>query len=458
MRHAATVALVLAAFGSGCTPKPRPPVEPTPPPVVSEVPAKGTPVAPEVLLRPAPGARVTSNGKPFLAFMAVPCCQPFRPNGEVVNARWPMASKAFMDYTAKYGANTFHFRLGPFLATPDAESEWVDVGGPYLDGTTDWNPRFWGEVRGLVWHAHNLDALVEVAVVDTWGCKYSQWGNIYMQLPPSEIEACGRKPSPGIERFIRKAVEELGCFGNVFWSTDVEGGQIRDASPEWFLWVQRVIRDEEQRSGCGFVHMIGTNSGFPEVEGQVDYVQVHSRTTLSSPRGRWTINNERNPAFPPEVEAANARVARDLGLAWALWRAEMNDADFVRTLELFRDVFSSSPAPQPNGCFAPDPEDPEWALRPTPPSDRPSQLMAAVSAARDAVGDRCGRNVQESLALVADELRRAGLCASGPWVDAVAVLAPDGLWEEHHAVAYTDGCLTHPERGYKGAWLYRGHR
>lgn len=461
VRRFAFLCLLVVALGACTNPKP-PIVIPTPPPTDPNAkPEKGTPISPELLLRPVQGAKVESNGRLFLANMAVPCCNTFTLAGVEQNSRWPMASEKWMDYTHEVGgANMWHFRLGPFIASPEVEVEWVDVGGAYKEGTLEWNPKFWEKVTDLAWHAKKLEGYVEVAVIDTWGCKYSQAGNTYMPWPQAAIDACGRKPEAEAERYIRKAVEELGCYGNVIWSTDVEGGNISGRTPEWFLWVAKTLRDEEQKTGCGFVHMIGTNSRIPEVEAGVDYVQTHERTTLSSPiAGRWTINNERNPEFPPDVEVANAKVARDQGLAWAAWRAGMDEATYQKVLEGFKAVFAGAgPEPPAGGCYAPGPDDPRWVTNPPPltPQQRATQLGAQVSAAKDAVGDRCGKNVQESLALVAGKLREQGLCASGPWVDAVVVKAPDGLWEEHHVVAYTDGCWTLTNNGYKGAWTYSG--
>jgi hypothetical protein len=395
------------------------------------------------------------GGVQFNAFQAIPCCNTFTIGGVEKNSRWPMASEEWMDYTHAFGANMFHFRLGPFLATPDVEVEWVDVGGPYVLNSMDWNPKFWQEVRDLTYHAYKMGAAVEIAVLDTWACKYSQAGNTYMPWPQTSIDACGRRPEAEAERYIRKAVEELGCFGNVIWSTDVEGGNVQGTQAAWYLWVQSIIRDAE-KTACGFVHMVGTNSRLPEVESQVDYVQTHERTTLSSPiAGRWTINNERNPEFPVDVEVANAKVARDLGLAWAAWRAGMDEPTYEAVLKGMQAVHSGAgPAPPAGGCYAPGPDDPQWAVPPLTPQQRGMQLGAQVGAAKDKVGDRCGKNIQESLALVAGALREQGLCASGPWVDAVAVKAPDGLYEEHHVVAYGTGCFTATPNGYKGAWRY----
>lgn len=453
----------LLSFGGSCG-KPKPPVPPQPPIEEPDVPPKGVPTGAERLLRPAPGGRVTVGGVQFDAFLAQPCCNTFTIGGVQKNSRWPMASTDWMDYTHQFGANFFEFRLGPFVAG-EIETEWADVGGTYLPGTVTPNEAWWTEVRRLADHAYDQNSWVLARVVDTWGCKADQMGMVgpgaaYTGLPMAEVEACGRRPSPEIERHIRRAVSELGCWGHVVWGTDVEGGNIQGATAEWFLWVQRVIRDEEQKTGCGFVHGVMTNSRIPEVEAAVDFVDTHERTTLSSPiAGRWTANTERNPEFPVQTEVANFKVARDLGLAWAAWRAGMDEATYEAVLKGFQAVVQGAgPPPPPGGCYAPGPDDPGWVTNPPPltPQQRATQLAAQVSAAKDTVGNRCGKNVQESLALVAGELRRQGLCASGPWVDAVVVRAPDGKWEEHHVVAYTDGCFTLTQNGYKGAWAYSG--
>lgn len=448
--------LALAVLAAACT-KPRPPKPPEPPvEPPGGLPAVGVPVSPERLLRPGPNATVTLGGQRWDAFMAVQCCMPAP--AAVGNSRWPMASESWMDYTRAYSANMWHLRMGPFYGTADVESDWVDVGSPYQPGTLEWNPAFWKKVRELAWHAHELgpDTQLEVVVIDTWGCKVAQQGTKYMPWPQADIDACGRRMTPVQRDWIRKVVQELGCFGHVVWSTDNEGGNIPSKQAQWWADVVAEIRAAERELGCGFVHMVGTNSGIPEVESAVDFVAVHARNALSAPKaGRWTINNERNPNFPPDVEVANFETARRLGLAWAFWRSEMTEAEMAQTLEGMKRVASggSQPPPTGPGCFAPDPDDLRWAQTPV---QRPCQRCQEVDAAKAAIGSRCGQNVQQSLALLAEELRRRGLCASGPWVDAVAVQGTDGLWEEHHAIAYTDGCWTTTARGYKGAWKFDG--
>jgi hypothetical protein len=281
-------------------------------------------------------------------------------------------------------------------------------------------------------------------------------------MPAEDVNACGRRPSPEIERFIRKAVSELGCFGNVVWNTDNEGNLVPSWKREWFEWVWKVIRDEEQRSGCGIAHMIGTNN--PDVaDGPFDYVATHDRAPLSEPiAGKWTINNERNPQFPPEQEAAYFQKARDQGLAWAFWRADMDDAAAERTLSLFRDVVRGSSA---SGCFAPPEDDPHWA--PGPVRGCPDVVLEALAQAKAEVGDprpgwaACVRAGETPIACMfptldalAESMRRQGLCA-GRTRDAITAKPNDSskTWFEIHATGATDG-------GYAGTpckgstWLY----
>jgi hypothetical protein len=456
------LALSVILFAA-CTPKvpPKPP-QPPQPPVVEGTPARGVPVAPEMLLRPGPNATVTLKGQQWHAFMAVPCCNTFSIGGVEKNSRWPMASEEWMDYTSRFGANAWHFRMGPFVAG-EIETEWRDRGGTYMPGTVEPDERHRQKKRDLVYHALKLGGIAEVAVVDLWGCKADQQGIVgpgaaYTGLPMSEVEACGRRPSPEIEKHIRRQVEDLGCFGNVIWSLDVEGGNIQGTRPEWYLWAKSVIRDEEQRSGCGFVHMIGTNSGLPEVVSQVDYVQTHEREKVQAIAGRWTLQNEHNPELAsPAHEVDYFRDARSKGLAWAAWRAGMDEPTYEAVLRGFQAVIRG----ETTDCVAPDAEDPRWKPGPIRTQCKTASVLEEAKAE---VGDRRGlfpagppdaqfAAMFQTLDLLSAAMRRRGVCASRSR-DSVFAKAQDGIWEELHAVAATDGGYT--GNACKGStWIYQ---
>lgn len=436
----------------GCPSGPTPPTPPPPtPPPTDGTPPKGTPVASEMLLRQEAARLHDLNGKPFQAFMAVPCCM--TPPPQVENSRWPLASEEWMDYTRDFGANMFHFRMGPFYGDAEHESEWADIGGAYIGSGPEFNQAFFDKVRDMTYHALKFGAYVEVNTIDTWYCKHaaSNWGDQQMPWPQADIDACGIAMTPVQERFIRKTVEELGCFGNVVWLTDNEGDQINGAQRGWYEDTVKIIRDEELKSGCGFVHMIGTNSQYRDV---ADYVAVHSRAPVTGPiEGRWTINNERNPEFVPAQEEAYFRQAREAGQAWAFWRAGMSDEAAEDTLNRFKNVVAGGGGGTPIGCFPP-PDGDGWGL-PVDAGHRACQRCDVINEAKTKMASPCGNDPSASLEAFGATLRSMGYCA-GKMNDAVFLKAPDGLWEEHHVIAYTNGCYTNTQNGYKGAWPYAG--
>jgi len=457
-----TLACMAGATLPGCTSHHKPPVVvPTPPPPVVDpnaVPPKGQPVALNLLLRPAPGGRFQMDGKPFNWFQAIQCCGGAGAVlGDTVNTRWPLASEEWMDYSAKMGANAFHFRLGPFYGNDAYESEWSDIGGPMLTPGGPWNGKFWDKARALAWHAAKLNAIVEVVVIDTWYCKHaaSSWGDQQMPWPQSDIDACGVSMTPVQEAFIRKAVDEFGGFGNVIWSVDNEGNLVRGWKREWFEAVHAIIRDEEKKAG-NVVHMIGTNN--PDIaDGPWDYVATHARAPLTEPiAGKPTINNERNPSLGPEQEAAYFAQAREQGLGWTLWLADLTGDKVKRIFELFRDVAKGASA----GCFPAPEDDPRWAGVPT--RALPDPIGAALEQAKREVGDptpawrTCVAGGETPIACMfptlealSASMRNQGLCA-GRSRDAIFAKQDDAspYWFELHAVAATNG-------GYSGT-AYKG--
>lgn len=476
----AALACSAGAALPGCTHRgtTKPPVlQPTPPPAPqvdpAAVPPKGQQVRLDLLLRPAPGARLqTVSGAPVDLFMAIQCCGG---GGAILgdpnaNTRWPLFSEGWADRTHEYGANAWHARLGPFFGDAENETEWADIGGPIRpDGT--WNEAFWAKARALVWHAAQLNGRVEVNLIDTWYCKHaaSNWGDQRMPWPQADIDACGITWTPTHERFVRKGVEELGGFGNVIWLVDNEGGEIRGAKRAWFEAAVAAVRRAEQEVGAGVVHMVGTN--WPDVgDGPFDYIATHDRAPLTAPiAGKWTINNERNPTLGPENEAAYFEQARGKGLAWALWLADLQGEQVVRTFERFRDVARGAASA---GCFPAPSEDPLWKGVDTVPI--PGDLLAALARAKAAVGDRSGswpacrpgeskddcapRRFEAMFGVleeIATHMRAEGLCA-GRSRDQVFVKANTDTarkWFEVHPLAVESGGWTGTP--YKGnVWEY----
>lgn len=461
----------------GDNPPPDPP--PPDPPPTGDVPPKGTPQGPEKLLRLEGNEFLKTNGGVrFDPFGVESCCQGWakcpETTGSPLGTGWPGVSGCFMNETGKYGANLFHFRMGPWYATPDYENLWAPTGGAYnVDGS--WNPAFWSKVRELVWDAYQKGRYVEVVPVDDWwlkgACGYDVSCGKQVPWPDADVKAWGKTPSPAAEALYRKTVAEVGCFGNVIWATGNEEDLIPGMTAEHVNWRISIMRDEEPKSGCGFVHLIGTGSGKGGIN--ADYQITHERSPVTGPcNGRYCANNEHNPEFSPEQEAANFKTARDAGQRWDAWRADANDSDWEKRLDLFRQIAGG--AAPPTGCFAPPADDPLWVDPPTPPSVRSAQMMEALNEAKARVGNRCGATAPcdheptpenpcappvhlgclETNGLVAAELRKMGYCATGPWTDATAIIAPDGFTEEMHVCSTGDGCYT--GNPYKNAWKYRG--
>ena len=102
-----------------------------------------------------------------------------------------------------------------------------------------------------------------------------------------------------------------------------------------------------------------------------------------------------------------------------------------------------------DSCVIADAEAPGWSWFRSAP-----EMMDQVEAAKVQVGERCGENPFNTLALLAVELQRVNICARGPWADALAVRASGDVVEEYHSVAFTDGCWYGP--AYKGSWYFGG--
>lgn len=454
-----------------CVASPKPP-EPSGP-----VPPIGQAVWPEKLLRVGDNGKglFTAGGLPFVPFGVESCCMEWSkcpentaPPGEPFGTGWPSISACFIKETRSYGANLYHVRWLPWYSDERGETLWKPVGNLYNEDGS-FNQAFIDKHREYVYDIGNHGGYVEIILDDWWlknACGKDATCDKKVPWPQSAVAAWGKHPEDTARSAYFKMVESFGCFGNVIFVTGNEEDLIPGVTSDHLAWRIQTIRDAERQVGCNFVHMIGTGSfkdGIP-----ADYQVTHERTPVGGPcHGRFCANNEHNPEFPPDQEAGYFKQAIDAGQRWDAWRGGANDLDWEKRLDLFRQVVGGSPVPV--GCYAPAPDDPLWQDPPTSPSVRPPQMMAAVNEAKARVGNRCGATAPcvdqpcappvhlgclETNGLVAAELRKMGYCASGPWVDATVVLAPDGWWEEYHICSTGDGCYT--GNPYKFAWKYKG--
>ena len=115
-----------------------------------------------------------------------------------------------------------------------------------------------------------------------------------------------------------------------------------------------------------------------------------------------------------------------------------------------------TPTPVVETCCNIPPADAEgWELITPKP---PAYNTLFIAAAEAEIGSVCGAVPDFTLQRLGAALRARHICAD-QWVnkeavkiDALVALRPDGLWEEWHAVAYTDGCWMALPVAYKNVW------
>lgn len=335
------LAIVLVFFPGCVKPKPKPPT-PTPTPEISYK-APTSLQFPELILRQSEG-KLTRAGKPFEILMSVACCMDF----EKGNNGWPGFSEEWMKYSYEKGANALHDRNGPFFS--DVETNYSSVGGPFKENSTEFNQAYWDLKGKRILEAGKLGMNVQVDVIDGWGCKVSKRGDRYNSWFAEDVHACGKTLTENHKAYIRKAVKEFGCYGNVIWQFSNESGLIQDFDPQWELDGIAYLKAQMKELGCADL-MVGSNSENDEVNASplVDYVVTHSRAGIDGPRfNKFVMNNEHNPEYTPEQEKALQCSARLSGQAWAYWRAGQNFDDMEKTLALFKagcDGYSTDSCP-----------------------------------------------------------------------------------------------------------------
>jgi hypothetical protein len=81
----------------------------------------------------------------------------------------------------------------------------------------------------------------------------------------------------------------------------------------------------------------------------------------------------------------------------------------------------------------------------------PPKRLAAVTAAREKLGDPAGQAPQQTLGRLAAQLRADGYCAIAGQ-EAIFIKREDKLWEEHHSVDFGKGGWLLPVPAYKGVF------
>lgn len=114
-----------------------------------------------------------------------------------------------------------------------------------------------------------------------------------------------------------------------------------------------------------------------------------------------------------------------------------------------------TPTPPPGecACVVPGSEDPGWKGATVEEVGMERYYVDVFAAGRLAIGDVCGKPVDQSREAMVAFFRSQNVCA-GPFGSENMIAArPDGLWEELHPISGASGdCWATKEGAYKGLW------
>ena len=440
--------LAFAGVLSGCPspPQPQPTPTPTATPIVTGRPPE--PVFTDLVLRSADG-RFSMNNQPRTVVGGIPCWptdgtdEKLIVDGKLIPYWWSLTSPEWIDHFKSKGGNAIHLRLGP-AATSEACCGMEEVGGPYTADNSDWNPAYWDRLHKVVRHAGGQGFTVEVDVLDGWVIKHAAWGEVKIPWPAPDVDYGYRLPLSGsLKSWFQKVIYETCNYGNVTYEIGNENDLAPTWSPEYEREAFSLIRQLENQVGCnGVVHMVGSNT--TDFSGPYDFFASHTPSFSLQPiNGRPVQVNEYNPHMSPSSFAARFCEGAAAGQAFWYWRSDGSDAVQDESLNLLKAGCSVAP-----GCYIP-PDGDGWTVIP----QVPSTTKAEMDAAKAAVGDVCGQAPPFSLERLAAQLRSQGSCAD-KMSDSIMIKRTDGLYEEQHAVAYTDGCWS--QNPYKNTWRYSG--
>jgi hypothetical protein len=289
---------------------------------------------------PAPALHVEGNvfvnslGIPVRLLGAIVCCNDAKANG------WPLVTLEALQRFAGEGLNYTHCRLGPF--TVAGEDDPIYVGYATLpDGRVDlerFHQPFWDRCRAIANRARELGIYVEFDLVDRWVRQHGAsdlpeidpW-SARNNVQGQDLGGLGIfhvSPRPVHERWVRKAVAELGSFENVLFQIGNEGFKAWSAA--WELGVFGLVKDELARRGYSD-RLVATNTHEPSLERRVDYATRHDRVAQNA-SGYPLLVNEYATIPPREVERQVQR-AEQLGTMFEYWRGEHDEREWSETLE-----------------------------------------------------------------------------------------------------------------------------
>jgi hypothetical protein len=289
---------------------------------------------------PAPALHVEGSrfvnalGAPVRLLGAIVCCENAKPNG------WPLVTLEVLEQFASQALNYTHCRLGPFTIAGEEDASYVGYVSQ-ADGRVDldrFHEPFWERCRAIAGRARELGIYVEFDLVDRWVRQHGAddlpaidpW-RARNNVQGVELGGLGifqAAPRPVHERWIRKAVGELGSHENVLFQIGNEG--FKSYSAAWELGVHAIVKDELARRGHAD-RLVATNTADAALESRVDYATRHS-TRAQDPGPYPILVNEYPTIAPAEVERQVIRAER-LGTMFEYWRGAHDEQEWSRTLE-----------------------------------------------------------------------------------------------------------------------------
>ncbi len=277
---------------------------------------------------------------------AIVCCAEAGMNG------WPLVSLEALDLFAAHKLNYTHCRLGPFKQAGEEDASNVGY-VTVLDGRVDLDhfyPVFWDRARAIARHARSRRIWVEFDLVDRWIRQHGAsdlpqvdpWSarNNIQGIGAGSLSIFEQAPRPLHERWIRKAVAELGEFDNVLFQVGNEG--FKRFSEAWEVGVYRIVKDELRVHGFSD-RLVATNTHDPALEARLDYVQRHDEVA-QSPGSKPILVNE-YASIPGEEVLRQARRARELGTTFHYWRGGHERPEWERTLAGMQAIVETTSAP-----------------------------------------------------------------------------------------------------------------
>ncbi len=276
---------------------------------------------------------VDRDGEEVRLLGAIVCCAEAGSNG------WPLVSLEALDLFAARKLNYTHCRLGPF--TQAGETDASNVGYVTVpDGRVDleqFYPPFWGRARTIAQHARNRRIWVEFDLVDRWIRQHGAsdlpevdpWRarNNIQGIEAGSLSIFESAPRPLHERWIRKAVAELGEFDNVLFQVGNEG--FKSFSEAWEVGVYDIVKDELRARGFSD-RLVATNTHDPGLEARLDYIERHDE--VAQPPGQKPILVNEYASLPSDEILRQVRRARELGTAFMYWRGEHERPEWEQTL------------------------------------------------------------------------------------------------------------------------------